>query len=107
VDGVRVLAEKNVAFEAEINDLGAQNNILERIEVREGVKKGLAVLKDEGWLSDKEVSDIKQRIQQTMSQVSQVQEFSTSTTSPHSSHLYFSPFFFTKNSPSLRRLSTN
>ena len=35
--------------------------------------------------------------QQTMSHSSQPQTSSTKMTSPHSSHLYFSPFFFAKN----------
>ena len=35
--------------------------------------------------------------QQTMSHSSQPQSSCTKTTSPHSSHLYCSPFFFTKN----------
>jgi len=41
-------------------------------------------------------------LQQTMPHGSQPQGSST-TTSPHSSHLYLSPFFFAKNSPSLKR----
>src|SRR4030042_5357687 len=42
-------------------------------------------------------------LQQTMSHGSHAQGSSTMTTSPQSSHLYFSPFFFAKNSPSLKR----
>jgi len=36
-------------------------------------------------------------LQQTMSHVSHPHGSSTKMTSPHSSHLYFSPFFFAKN----------
>jgi hypothetical protein len=43
--------------------------------------------------------------QQTNSQVSShSQGFSTSTTKPHSSHSYSSPFFFAKKSPSSKKL---
>jgi hypothetical protein len=43
-------------------------------------------------------------LQQTMSHASHPQGSSTTTTSPHSSHLYFSPFFFAKKSPSSKLL---
>jgi len=42
--------------------------------------------------------------QQIISQSSQLHTSSTKTISPHSSHLYFSPFFFAKKSPALPRL---
>jgi len=42
--------------------------------------------------------------QQITSQSSQLHTSSTKTISPHSSHLYFSPFFFAKKSPALPRL---
>jgi len=42
-------------------------------------------------------------LQQTISHGSQAQASSTTTISPHSSHWYFSPFFFAKSSPSLKR----
>jgi hypothetical protein len=62
VDSLQAFAQQNAAFEAELNELGAKNNMLSVAEVRDEIKKGLDSLKSEGWLSDKEFDAIVQRI---------------------------------------------
>jgi len=62
IESTQGLTQQNAVIEAEINELGAKNNILTVDEAREGIKKGLACLKNEGWLSDKEFDAIEQRI---------------------------------------------
>jgi hypothetical protein len=62
VDSLQTFAQQNAAFEAELNELGARNNMLSVAEVRDEIKKGLDSLKSEGWLSDKEFDAIVQRI---------------------------------------------
>ena len=62
MDSIQVLMQKNAVFEAEINESGAKNNILNVGDMREDIKKGLGYLKKEGWLSDKEFDAIAQRI---------------------------------------------
>ena len=62
IDSTQGLTQQNAVIEAEINELGAKNNILTVDEVREDIKKGLERLKSESWLSDKEFDVIEQRI---------------------------------------------
>lgn len=62
VNSVQALTENNAAFEAEIRELGAKNNLLSSKDLREDAKKGLAYLKSEGWFSDKEYSAIEQEL---------------------------------------------
>lgn len=62
MDSIQALTEQNAVFEAEIDELGAKNNMLASVEVRENIKKGLEFLKNEGWLSDKEAAAVAQRV---------------------------------------------
>jgi hypothetical protein len=49
-------------FETEIKESGEKNNRLHVSSVREEMKKGLAYLRNEGWLSDKDYEAINQKI---------------------------------------------
>ena len=62
MQSVQVQAERDSAFEAELCDLGASNNILAARGISSNIRDGLRGLKDEGWLSDKEFDDLLQRI---------------------------------------------
>ena len=53
--------EGNAVFEKEVNEAGA-GTTLNREEFRETIKKGLAELKGEGWLSEKEHIDFSQKL---------------------------------------------
>lgn len=48
------LIRENAAFEREIYESGSKADILKPSSTREQIKNGLAGLKDEGWLSEKE-----------------------------------------------------
>jgi hypothetical protein len=62
VNSVQGLIEKNAAFEAELRELGLRNNVLSVKELREEIKKGLASLKGEGWLSEKESQALRKEL---------------------------------------------
>ena len=62
VDSLQALAQQNPAFETEMSELGAKNNMLSVAGAREKIRKGLDSLKSEGWLSDKEFDAVVQRI---------------------------------------------
>jgi len=62
VDSILVLTAQNAVLETELKELGAKNNILGADSIRGEIKKGLELLKTEGWLSDKEFAAIEQRI---------------------------------------------
>jgi hypothetical protein len=61
-DTMQALIQQNAAFEAEIKELGANANILNSSASNAEIKKGLAYLKSEGWLSEKEYDAISQKI---------------------------------------------
>ena len=54
IDKVLVIARHDYRFEAQIADLGEKNSLLKADAARSLVVEGLAYLKDEGWLSEKE-----------------------------------------------------
>jgi hypothetical protein len=62
VNSVQSLMEKNLAFKADINDLGLENNLLDSTETCHSIGVGLEKLKSEGWLSDKEYDAIQQKL---------------------------------------------
>jgi len=64
VESVQALAERNAAFEEELINLGVKNNILAAKGMFGNIKEGLQSLNDEGWLSEKELIDVLQRIGQ-------------------------------------------
>jgi DNA polymerase III alpha subunit (gram-positive type) len=62
MDTIQVLAQQSAVFETEIRELGEKTNILNSSLVREDIKKGLSYIKSEGWLSDKELEALSQKI---------------------------------------------
>jgi hypothetical protein len=62
MDTIQVLTQQNALFETEINELGAKNNILSQSTATDEITKGLAHLKNEGWLSEKEYDAVSQKL---------------------------------------------
>lgn len=62
LDTLNALIKQNAVFEAEISELGAKANLLKSSLAVEEIRKGLAHLKTEGWLSEKEYSSINQEL---------------------------------------------
>ena len=62
VDTIQVLTQQNAVFESEVKELGAKTSILTLSSVGEEIQKGLAYLKNEGWLSDKECGAIREKL---------------------------------------------
>jgi hypothetical protein len=62
VNSVQALTDINAAFEAEVRELGAKNNLLSSNELREDIRRGLVGLKSESWFSDKEFSATEQEL---------------------------------------------
>jgi hypothetical protein len=62
MDTIQVLIQQNAVVETEIKELGARVNILTLSAASEGLPKGLAFLRDEGWLSEKEHDALHQRL---------------------------------------------
>ena len=62
MDTLQLLAQQSAAFETEVRELGAKNNILNLESMGEEIKKGLGYLKNEGWLSEKEHEAMLQRL---------------------------------------------
>jgi hypothetical protein len=61
-DSIQALMQRNVVFEAKVRELGAKNNLLAGDDTRAQIKKGLARLNGERWLSDREFEAMEQRI---------------------------------------------
>jgi hypothetical protein len=62
MDTIEILTQQNALFETEIKELGAKNNILSQSTAAEEITKGLAYLKNEGWLSEKEYDSIREKL---------------------------------------------
>ncbi len=62
MDTIQILTMQNALFETEIKELGAKNNILSQSTAADEIAKGLAYLKNEGWLSEKEYDAIREKI---------------------------------------------
>ena len=56
------LTQENPVFEKEITEAGIEANILRTTELKEGIKKGLTELKDEGWISETEFQILNERV---------------------------------------------
>jgi hypothetical protein len=56
------LTQENPVFEKEITEAGIEANILRTTEFKEGIKKGLTELKDEGWISETEFQILNERV---------------------------------------------
>ena len=59
---IQALIQQNAVFETEIKELGAKANLLAASSAGDELKKGLAYLKSEGWLSEKEYAAISQKV---------------------------------------------
>lgn len=55
-----ILMEQNAVFNREVNEACAKANLLRTRSLRESIKKGLAKLKGEGWLSEREYESFSQ-----------------------------------------------
>jgi len=62
MDTIQVLIQQNAVVETEIKELGARVNLLTLSAASERLQKGLAFLRDEGWLSEKEHDALHQRL---------------------------------------------
>jgi hypothetical protein len=62
METIQILTEQDALFETEIKELGAKNNILSQSGATDEIKKGLAHLKSEGWLSEKEHDAIREKL---------------------------------------------
>ena len=62
MDTIQILTQQNALFETEIKELGAKNNILSQSTAADEIMKGLAYLKNEGWLSEKEYDTVREKL---------------------------------------------
>lgn len=62
MDNVQVLVQQNRAFETELMEKGEKNDLLQTGSSLERIRTGLGFLKNEGWLSEKEMADLNERI---------------------------------------------
>ena len=61
-ENVLVLAQQDDRFEAQIEELAEKNNVLSNNLAQGNLKKGLACLKSEGWISEKEYQVFNEKI---------------------------------------------
>jgi hypothetical protein len=54
VDELYILIQQNHMFQVEIKEIGEKFNLLDKSSINTQISKGLALLKNEGWLSEKE-----------------------------------------------------
>jgi len=57
------LTKENPVFEKEIIEAGNKANILRTTELKEGIKKGLTELRDEGWISENELQILNNKLE--------------------------------------------
>ena len=62
MDTIQVLAQQNAVFETEMREMGERANMLRLVSMRESVRKGLAYIRQEGWISEKEHQELSQKI---------------------------------------------
>ena len=62
MDTLQVLTHQNAVFEAEMREMGEETNILNERLTRESIQKGLAYVQKEGWISEKELQDLNQKV---------------------------------------------
>lgn len=62
MDTLQVLVQQNAVFETEMREMGVKMNILNKGSIRENVRKGLASIQQEGWLSEKEYQALSQQL---------------------------------------------
>jgi hypothetical protein len=61
MDNIQVLIQQNRAFETELADKGERNDLSQDNSVLEKIRSGLGYLRNEGWLSEKELEELKLR----------------------------------------------
>jgi hypothetical protein len=61
MDNIQVLIQQNRAFETELAEKGEKNNLSQDKSVLEKIRNGLGYLRNEGWLSEKELEELKLR----------------------------------------------
>jgi hypothetical protein len=57
-DAIQSESQRNSMFEAELKEIGQENNILAMSTALEEIEKGLMSLRNQGWLSDKDYGSI-------------------------------------------------
>ena len=57
-----ILMEKNAVFRRGIDEAGAKLNVLRTKALREKIKEGLEQLRDEGWLSERELKTLRKEL---------------------------------------------
>jgi len=62
MDTLQVLSQQNAVFETEMRKMGERTNILSASSMRESIRKGLGYIRKEGWISEKEYQDLRQKI---------------------------------------------
>jgi len=62
MDTLQVLSQQNAVFETEMREKGERANILNARSMRESIQKGLAYIRKEGWLSEREYQDLNQKV---------------------------------------------
>jgi hypothetical protein len=62
MDTLQVLVQQNAVFETEIREMGETKNIITSKSMRESIQKGLGYIRKEGWLSDKELQELNQKV---------------------------------------------
>jgi len=62
MDTLQVLSQQNAVFETEMREMGEKTNILNASSMRESIQKGLAYIRKEGWLSEKEHQELSQKV---------------------------------------------
>ena len=62
MDTLQVMVQQNAVFETEIREMGETKNIINSKSMRESIQKGLGYIRKEGWLSDKELQELNQKV---------------------------------------------
>jgi hypothetical protein len=62
MDTIQVLVQQNAVFETEMREIGGSKNMLNMASMREGIRKGLGYIRQEGWISEKEHQALNQII---------------------------------------------
>jgi len=62
MDSLQVLAQQNAVFETEMREMGEKTNILNKSSTRDSINNGLGYIRQEGWISEREQTELSQRI---------------------------------------------
>lgn len=62
IDALQVLAQQNAVFEREMREMGEKTNILNKSPTRDSINNGLEYIRQEGWISEREQTELSQRI---------------------------------------------